>query len=250
MATHSGRVRVEDGHKRVRGYLDGQLVFDTVRPKYVWEIPYFPAYYIPVADVRTELLAENGHTDRSPSRGVATYHDLTVDGRTVPNAAWRFADSPLEELRDHLRFEWSALDHWFEEDEEIAIHPRDPYTRIDALRSSRHVVVEVDGVVVAESDRPTILFETGLPPRYYLPMTDVRMELLEPTGSTSGCPYKGTAQYWSVRVGDTVHDDLVWSYPTPLPESAPIRGLLCFYNERVDLVVDGERLPRPKTKFS
>jgi uncharacterized protein (DUF427 family) len=250
MGSSSGRVRVEDGHKRVRGYLQGQLVFDTTRPKYVWEVPYFPAYYIPEGDVSADVLVKSDHTARSPSRGEASYFDLEVDGRTVPHGAWVFRESPLEEIRDHVRFEWSALDHWFEEDEEITVHPRDPYTRVDALRSSRHVVVEVDGVVVAESDRPTILFETGLPPRYYLPMTDVRLDRLEPTASASMCPYKGTARYWSVRTGDKVHEDLVWSYPTPLPESAPIRGLLCFYNERVDLIVDGERLPRPKTKFS
>jgi uncharacterized protein (DUF427 family) len=121
---------------------------------------------------------------------------------------------------------------------------------VDALRSSRHVRVEVDGVVLADSVRPTILFETSLPPRYYLPKVDVRMDLLEPTDTVSRCPYKGQARYWSARVGDTLVPDLAWSYPSPFPESAPVMGLVCFYNERVDLTVDGERLDRPHTPFS
>jgi uncharacterized protein (DUF427 family) len=139
---------------------------------------------------------------------------------------------------------------WFEEDEEIFVHPRNPTTRIDVLDSSRHVQVVVDGVTVADSHRPRLLFETGLPTRYYLPKVDVRMELLEPTDSESACPYKGTARYWSVRIGEHLHEDFAWSYPTPLPESQKVAGMVCFYNERVDLIVDGEPLERPHTKFS
>jgi uncharacterized protein (DUF427 family) len=134
------------------------------------------------------------------------------------------------------------MDSWFEEDEEVFVHARDPYKRIDALRSSRHVRVEVDGVVLAESDHPTILFETSLPPRYYLPKVDVRMDLLEPTDTVTRCPYKGQARYWSARIGDRLEQDIAWSYPSPFPESQPVMALVCFYNERVDLIVDGERL--------
>jgi uncharacterized protein (DUF427 family) len=250
MTTKSGRVRVEDGHKRVRGYLGGALVFDTIHPKFVWELPYYPAYYLPEKDVRMELLTSTDHTDHSPSRGDASFFTLNAGGRTVENAAWQYADSPFDELRDHIRFEWSALDAWFEEDEEVIVHPRDPYSRVDVLRSSRHVQVVVDGTVIAESTRPTLLFETGLPARYYLPKPDVRFDLLEATDASTQCPYKGTARYWSVRVDDTVHEDLVWSYPSPLHESAGIVGLVSFYNEKVDLIVDGELLERPKTPFS
>ena len=128
--------------------------------------------------------------------------------------------------------------------------PRSPEVRVDALPTSRHVRVIVDGVVVADSTRSTVLYETGLPPRYYLPKNDVRMDLLTPTESTSGCPYKGWANYWTVTVDGTEHIDLAWGYRTPLPESEPIAGLVCFYNEKVDLEIDGVLVERVKTKFS
>jgi uncharacterized protein (DUF427 family) len=131
------------------------------------------------------------------------------------------------------------MDAWFEEDEEVFTHPRDPYTRVDILPSSRHVRIEVDGVTVAESTKPTLLFETGLPVRYYLPKTDVRMDLLAPTETSSHCPYKGQADYWSLLLGETTVQDVAWSYRTPLPESQKIAGLVCFYPEKVDLYVDG-----------
>jgi uncharacterized protein (DUF427 family) len=110
--------------------------------------------------------------------------------------------------------------------------------------------VEIDGVTVAESGQPRILFETGLPPRYYLPLTDVRMDLLRPSDSQSHCPYKGTAGYWSVDTGHGVHPDVVWIYRLPLPESQKVAGLACFYNEKVDLYLDGELQGRPRTQFS
>ena len=244
-----GSVRVEQGHKRVRAYLGGELVADTTRPLLVWEKPYYPAYYFPVADVRTELLHEDGAA-HSPSRGDARTFTLAAGGVEIPAAALRYDESPFEELRDAIRFEWDALDAWFEEDEQVFTHPRDPYTRVDILPSSRHVRVEVDGVTIAESDKPTLLFETGLPARFYLPKTHVRMDLLTPTDTATHCPYKGQAEYWSVRTGDAVHPDLVWSYRTPLPESQKIAGLMGFYNEKVDLYVDGVLLERPQTVFS
>ena len=161
-------------------------------------------------------------------------------------AALVYADSPLEPIRGHVRFEWDAMQAWFEEDEEVFVHARNPYTRVEILSSSRHVRVEVDGVTVADSRSPRILFETGLPPRYYLPKTDVRLDLLRHTGTVTACPYKGTAEYWSVN-GQA---DLAWSYPAPLPESHKIAGLVSFYNERVDIYVDGVLQERPRTMFA
>jgi uncharacterized protein (DUF427 family) len=108
----------------------------------------------------------------------------------------------------------------------------------------------IDGEVIADSVHPTILYETGLPPRYYLPKTDIRMELLTPTTSSTACPYKGWANYWNVDIGVARYEDIAWGYQTPLPESEGIAGLVCFYNEKVDLEVDGETLEQPKTKFS
>jgi uncharacterized protein (DUF427 family) len=142
------------------------------------------------------------------------------------------------------------MDAWFEEDEEVFVHPRDPYKRVDALRSSRTVRIEVGGIVVAETTRPTFLFETGLPRRTYFPKLDVRMDLLDPTDSSTMCPYKGTARYWSVRAGDEVHTNLAWSYDSPVRESAPIADLVAFYDEKVDLFVEGRPQPRPKTPFA
>ncbi|MGF7239206.1 MAG: DUF427 domain-containing protein [Frankia sp.] len=236
-----GRVRVEPGLKRVRAYLGGELVADTKHPVLVWENPHFPAYYIPAADVRATL-TENGKTTRSPSRGDATRFDVTVAGQRAEDAAWTHAQSPLPELRELVRFDWDAMDEWLEEDEPVFVHPRSPYARVDILAASRQVRVVVDGVTVAETDRPTILYETGLPPRYYLRLTEVRTELLRPSDTVTHCPYKGTATYKSLDLAGTVHEDVLWTYRSPLFESMKIAGLVCFYPDRAEIYVDGERI--------
>jgi uncharacterized protein (DUF427 family) len=244
-----GRVRVETSPKRVRAYLGGEVVADSRATRLVWEKPYYPTYYFPRADVRADLVA-TGDTERSPSRGDGERLDVKVARATAAGAALRYPDSPIEDLRDLVRLDWSAMDEWFEEDEPVIVHPRDPYTRIDILNSSRHVRIDVDGVTVAESRQPRILFETGLPPRYYLPLTDVKLDLLTPSRTETQCPYKGTATYWDLKVGDKTYADLVWIYRSPLPESQKIAGLACFYNEKVDLYLDGELQDRVRTKFS
>jgi uncharacterized protein (DUF427 family) len=244
-----GRVRIEPALKRVRIVFGGEVIADTYDARYVWEIPWYPQYYIPLADIADGVLEPTTTISRSPSRGPAHYYTVRRGGRVAVDAAWRHAESPIEGLRDRVRFDWSAMDAWFEEDEEVFVHPRNPYTRVDILRSSRTVRVEIDGIVVAESTRPTFLFETNLPRRTYLPKLDVHMHLLEARDTTSMCPYKGTARYWSVRAGNEVHDDLAWSYDAPFRESAPIAGLVAFYDELVDVFVDGERQPRPQTRF-
>ena len=244
-----GRVRIEPAQKWVRTFVHGQLVADTRRPLLVWELPYYPTYYIPVDDVRAKLVP-TGETRPSPSRGPAEVLTVVTARGEVPGAALRYRDSPLEALRDAVRIEWSAMDEWLEEEEPVYVHPRDPYKRVDILASSRHVRVELDGVTLAESRSPRILYETSLPPRYYLPLADLRTDLLRPSPTRTHCPYKGTAGYWSVRVGEVDHDDLVWIYRTPAAESQKIAGLACFYNERVDLYVDGVLQERPRTPFS
>jgi uncharacterized protein (DUF427 family) len=234
-----GRVRVEQGSKRIRAYLAGEVVADTTRPLLVWEKPYYPTYYFPAPDVNTDLLTEDGGLAHSPSRGDAKLLTVRAGKQKRVGAALLYEHSPFEELNATIRLDWAAMDAWFEEDEEVFTHPRDPYTRVDILPSSRHVRIVVDGITVAESARSTLLFETGLPPRYYLPKTDVRMDLLLPTASSSHCPYKGDANYWSLTLEDDVVDDIAWSYRTPLPESQKIAGLVCFYPDKVDLYVDG-----------
>ena len=155
----------------------------------------------------------------------------------------------MEGLRSLVRFDWAAMDAWFEEDEQVFTHPRDPHHRVDILASSRHIEVVVNGVKMADSHSLRLLFETSLPTRYYLPLVDVRMDLLRPSRKATGCAYKGTASYWSLEVGGDLVDDVVWTYPTPLPESVKIAGLASFYNERVDIVVDGVLQERPVTVF-
>ena len=212
-------LRIEPAPKWIRGTIGDRTVVDTRRAQLVWEHEYYPWWYIPVSDLSLP-------TDASSST------------------------TSIPELPDHAKVEWSAVDRWFEEDVEVFVHPRDPYRRVDVLPSSRHVVVRVDGTVVADSTNPTILFETGLLPRYYLPPDDVRLDLLTPTETSSSCPYKGSARYWSVTVGDAVHTDIVWGYDDPLPESVLVKELMCFYNEKVDLEIDGESVAPVETKFS
>ncbi|SFR29701.1 Uncharacterized conserved protein, DUF427 family [Lentzea waywayandensis] len=244
-----GRVRVEQSAKRVRAYFGGELVVDATSPRLVWEVPYYPAYYLPLSAVRVEL-KPTGETKHSPSRGEGVLHDVITPGGTASAAALTYPDSPIEELRDLVRFEFAAMDEWLEEDEPIYVHPRDPYKRVDVLSSSRHVRVALDGVTLAASSQPRILFETSLPPRYYLPLSDVRFDLLRPSDTRTQCPYKGTAAYWSVEVNGVTHEDLVWIYREPLPESQKVAGMACFFSEKVDLFVDGEPQQKPKTPWS
>ncbi len=159
--------------------------------------------------------------------------------RRQPRRSYAEPSGALARLEGHIALYWNAIDAWFEEDEEVFVHPRDPYTRVDTVHSSRHVRVKVDGQVVAETRRPVLLFETGLRTRYYIPKLDVRMDLLEATSTVTHCPYKGAASYWALRVGGKTYRDFVWSYPRPIPEIPKIEDLLCFYNEKVDLYVDG-----------
>lgn len=245
-----GRVRIEDGQKRIRTRIGGVTIADSTNVKMVWEIPYFPTYYFPQDAVRMDLLSDSGETKRSPSRGTANLFDITVGDRSVPTAARVWNDAKLDDVKGWVSFDWNSMDTWFEEDEEVYVHARDPYTRIDILQSSREIRVEVDGVVVAESNKPRFLFETGLPTRYYVPKTDVHFEYLEPTDTATSCPYKGTARYWSINTTGETHHDVVWGYDTPLRESQEVAGLVAFYNEKLDIYIDGVLEEKPKTKFS
>ena len=240
---------IEPVPRRIRAYLAGEKVLDTIRAWYVWEWPNYPQYYIPQADVRDDLLVTEGHSQRT-GRGVAALHGLRVREAYRPRAARVITESAVDGLEGTVRFEWAALDAWFEEDEQVFVHPRSPYVRVDALRSNRPVRVELDGVVLADSASPVMVFETGLPTRYYVSRTDVRFAHLVPSDTVTACPYKGvTSGYWSVRGSDTVHKDLAWAYDFPTRQLLPITGLLAFYNEKVDTFVGGQLLERPQTHF-
>ncbi|MFY1673542.1 DUF427 domain-containing protein [Plantactinospora sp. WMMB334] len=241
---------VEPCPRRIRALLNGEWVFDTNAARYVWEWPHYPHYYIPLADVRQELLVDE-HDLEQYSGGTARQYGIRVGDRYHPGCVRVHTEKSVEGLADMVRFEWKVLDTWFEEDEEVFVHPRDPYTRVDALRSTRRVRVELDGEVLAESGSPVLVFETGLPTRYYLNRAEVALGRLIPTETVTPCPYKGrTSNYWSVQIGDTRHEDIAWSYDFPTHLLQPIAGMVAFFNERVDIVVDGELLPRPKTRWS
>jgi uncharacterized protein (DUF427 family) len=242
----------EDSPRRVRVMFNGETVADSQQVKLMHEAGLLPVYYFPQEDVRMDLLEESDHTTYCPFKGEAIYCSVRVGDSVAENAVWGYPE-PIDScppIASHLAFYWHKMDHWYEEDEEVFVHPRDPYHRVDILESSRHVRVSVNGEVVAETDRPRILFETGLPPRYYITPEDVREDVLIKSEKNTQCPYKGVASYYSVEAGGKRVEDLVWYYPEPISEAAKIKRHLSFFNEKVDLEVDGEGLERPHTQWS
>ena len=236
---------VEPVPRRIRAVLGGEVVLDTTDALYVWERPHYPQYYIPIADVRPELLVDEDHV-RVVARGHTQRYGLQAGGVARPSAVVVYSEGPDTRLNGMARFDWPALDSWFEEDEEVFVHPRSPYSRVDALRSNRPVRIELDGIVLAESSSPVMVFETGLPTRYYLDRTAVHFEHLVASDTVTSCPYKGrTTGYWSVRVAEQLHPDLAWAYDFPTRQLLPIAGLIAFYNEKVDVFLDGVVLSRP-----
>lgn len=237
-------MRVEPSDRWVRGFLGDTAVVDSHAPLLFWEDDFpVPSYAFPRADVRTDLLGPASpptepHPFFGPHGPVHQWLDLRLAGHTRQRAAW-VPDDPA--LAGHLVFSWQpgALDRWLEEDEEVSSHPRDPHKRVDALPSSRRVKVALDGVVLAESSRPVLLFETGLPTRYYLPREDVDLGRLTARSRRTHCPYKGDAEeYWDAPGAESV----AWSYANPYPAVAAIAGRIAFYNELVDLTVDGQEV--------
>jgi uncharacterized protein (DUF427 family) len=241
--------RVEAVPRRIRAWLANELVVDTTRALHVWEWENYPQYYLPIDDVQPGILVDENHI-QATRRGPAHIYGLRAGDRYRTGAAKVLRDSSLPQLNGSVRIDWNAVDAWYEEDEQVFVHPRNPYVRVDALRSVRPIRVELDGVVLAESTSPVLLFETGLPTRYYLNRTDVRFEHLTPSPTVSECPYKGTTSgYWSITTGDAFYQDLAWAYDFPIAAVAAIQGLVAFYNEKVDITLDGIALPRPSTHF-
>jgi uncharacterized protein (DUF427 family) len=237
---------------RLRGTFGGAIVFDTLGARLLYETAHLPVYYVPEDDLRHDLLEPSNTQTHCPHKGDASYRSIRVGDRVETDAVWAYREpiAPAAFLAEYAAFYWGKLDEWFVEDEQVFGHPRDPYHRIDTYRTTRAVRVSVDGEPIAESGRALALFESGLPARFYLPLEDVRMDLLAPSAKTSRCAYKGVASYWHVRVGDTLHDDLAWTYAEPNDEISAIRELICFFNERVDLELDGQAQKRPVTQWS
>lgn len=253
VTTEDRRLFIEPSPKRIRVMFGGETVADSTRVLLLHELGLLPVYYFPPEDVRGDLLEPTEHRSRCPWKGEAHYRSIRAGDRLAENAVWTYPQpvAGAAAVTGYMAFYWDRMDHWYEEDEEIFVHARDPYSRIDTVASSRPVRVILDGETVAETTRARFLFETGLPVRYYIPQADVRMDLLEPTETRSRCPYKGEAVYWSARTAKGLHEDIVWSYPAPIPECPKIRDLMCFYNERIDdILVDGEAIPKVKTKWS
>jgi len=233
-----GPESVEPTGRQIRVRLGGRLVADSTRALLL--IQYgpggLPTYFVPLEDVVGDTLV-----DEAPGDDGQTTWDVVAGPARAPGAAWTH---PHPKLTGHVTFSWRQLE-WYEEDEPVFVHARDPHHRVDALRSSRHVQIRVGGETVADSVRPVLLFETSLPTRYYLPFADVRTACLEASDQVSACPFKGRARYWSVRAGGLLVPDVAWSYPEPVAEQPAIRDLVCFFTERVDLVLDG--VPQPPT---
>jgi uncharacterized protein (DUF427 family) len=243
--------------RRVRVRFGGVDIAETDRALlmmggYVPPLYELSNYYFPRVDVRTSLLVASAHRSHCPARGEATHWTVRAGGREAVHDAWSYEGAPAawEVIRDHIAFSWNAMDAWFEEDEQVFVHPRDPHHRVDVLRSSRHVRVRIDGEVLADSTRPCLLFETGMPTRYYLPRADVRMDLLSETATHTQCPYKGIAGYFAATVGGRIHDDIAWTYVMPVPECPKIEQLVCFFNEKVETEVDGVAEAPPATKWT
>ncbi len=232
--------------KRVRAVFAGVTVADSRQAKLLHETGLAPVWYFPLDDVRTDFLVPSERHTTCPFKGEASYWSITVGDRTADNAVWGYP-KPLESappLGDHLAFYGDAVDAWFEEEDQVSRLPRDPYQRIDVRQGSQHVRVRVGDVVVAETTRPRLLFETGEPAQYYLPEEDLCFALLAPSSTTSECPYRGVASYRSFVGPDGQHlDDVAWTYADPLVDGVPVTGHWSFMGEGIETEVDGKLLP-------
>jgi uncharacterized protein (DUF427 family) len=266
------QLRYEPTAKRVRAEADGAVLAQSERALLVWEPRrVVPAYAVPVEDLAAGVTAPPvpAAPDAPDGTGFAI-PDVTalrvLDPR-VPFAAHSTPGDPVgvrvpgsdrvvegfcpadPALAGHVVLDFAGPDAWYEEDERLYGHPRDPFHRIDVRAASRHVEVSSGGRLLAASARPLLVFETLLPVRWYLPAEDVTAPLVL-SGKRTECAYKGEASYWSAETPDGLVRDVVWGYPDPLPDAAQLRDRLCFFDERVDVVVDGVPRPRPVTPWS
>jgi uncharacterized protein (DUF427 family) len=247
----SGVLYFEDYPRRIRARFGGQTVVDSKRVKLLHETGRLPVFYFPEADVRMDLLEKSGRTESTERRGRAVYSSIRCGEQAAADVAWSHPD-PGEgglDLAGYIAFTWEPMEAWLEEDESLVGHARDPYHRIDVLDTSRKIRISVHGEVVAETERSRVLFESGLPPRWYIRRDDVRIALL-PSDKHTTCAYKGLASYFSVRAGGVLEKDLIWYYPEPRHDALRVKDWLCFFNERVDLEIDGALEHRPRTEWS
>lgn len=234
--------------RRVRAVIGGEVVADSTGAMLLHETGLLPVYYLPVDDVRQDLLEPTDHHTHCPYKGDATYWTVRAGGEVRENAVWAYPE-PIDSsppLADLVAFDWGQVDAWYEEGERLAVHPRDPYHRVDVVPSDRHVVVRAGERVVADSGRPTMVFETSLPARTYLPTEDVDHDLLVPSDTVTSCPYKGTtSRYFSVRTDEGLIEDAVWVYDDPRPEAQGLAGLLAVYDDKLSVRSEVDRFARP-----
>jgi uncharacterized protein (DUF427 family) len=217
--------------RRVRARFAGEVILDSTRGALLHESNILPRLYVPQADVRADLLERTDHSTHCPFKGDASYWSVRVGDRVAENAVWTY-EEPIDEaswLRGLVSVYPERMDAWLDEDEEVT-SLRDPYHRVDARRSSRRIEVRSDGEVLARSDRPVVVAETGLPLRFYLPREDVAAEL-RTSETMATCPYKGRAAYWSL---DGI-EDVAWSYDEPLESMLPARDTVCFDASKVEV---------------
>ncbi|HEY7068433.1 MAG TPA: DUF427 domain-containing protein [Chloroflexota bacterium] len=246
------KVEIEPSPRWVRVEVNGQIIADSKRTMLLRETNNRPVYYFPQADVRMDLLTPTDHHTYCPYKGDASYWTIKVGDKVLENSAWGYLD-PLEgseAIKGYVAFYFNRVDAWYEEAEQIYAHARDPYHRVDVMESTRQVRIAINGQTIADTRRPRLLFETTHPTRYYVPREDVRMDLLTRTDKHTRCPYKGEASYWTAKAGDVELPDIVWSYEDPIAECPRIKDYLCFFNEKVDVYVDGEQQERPITQWS
>jgi uncharacterized protein (DUF427 family) len=235
--------KFEPTEKRIRAILNNEVIGDSSRAMLMIESPGELNYYFPIEDLQMDLLLESDYTKKSGYRGTKRFWHVKAGEQVIKNAAWTY--DPKDNRPDflgYLAINWQAMDHWYEEEEEVFYHPRNPYHRVDTIKSSRHVEVYFDGEKIADTKQPYLLFETSLPTRYYIPVDDVRMDYLKASDTHSICPYKGNASYYSVGVNDAELKDVVWTYPDPIPEAPKVKNLLAFWSEkdkRIQIFVDG-----------
>ena len=232
---------VEPLSRRVRVVLGGETVADSNDVLVLHPPGRTPTYLFPRAHVRTDRLEPSVRRRHDAGMGDGTYWTVRVGDRQAVDAAYSWEEPPeaAAVIGGLIAFDWDSMDGVFEEEEEVFVHPRDPYTRIDVLKSSRRVRVRAGDTLVADCTRPRMLIESGLPVRWYLPREDVRTDLLEPSYTTTRCPYKGIAHYWSLRLHDRYEKDIAWSYPEPMHDGEGVRGMLCFVDDRVRVEVAG-----------
>ncbi|RBR20890.1 uncharacterized protein FIESC28_05042 [Fusarium coffeatum] len=241
--------------RRIRAIHNHITVVDTTKAVYVWEHDSFPTIYVPLVDIRNGKLADQQNISvelkerAAISQLIVPGHDV-LEEKKVDGVLRFFQDVTLGPLSDTVRIEFRSIDQWLEEDEPIFVHAKDPYKRVDILRSERPVEVKVAGKTVAKTESSMHLLETSLPTRYYLPLTAVDQTFLRKSNLKTKCPYKGEAEYYHVVVDGKTYENLVWYYNHPTHESGAIAKMVCFYNEKVDIILDGELLERPKTKFA